>query len=80
MSDILIKKLKGIKDEIEKLQSEYNDIVNLMGYDLHLCATCKGTKYYERFTGRNCNGSHFETKKCNMCVDGYGLKKIQKEE
>jgi len=76
MSDVLVTKLKTIKEEIESLQNKYNSIINEVGYDLCLCNYCQGTGWYNKFVGNDCDGSHYETVQCPNC---HGEKYILKE-
>ena len=80
MSDnLLITKLKTIKDKIDDLQNQYNLITELIGYDLKVCPRCKGKKYYNKFTGNDCNGANYDLVECDHCVDGYVLEEIKKD-
>ena len=78
MSDVLLKKLKSIKEEIEVLNKKYNNIVSELGYDLEICDFCKGDGWYSRYAGSDCNGSHYDTVKCIRCKgEKYILKEVK---
>lgn len=80
MSDVLLKRLKYLKEEINKLNTKYNNIVKEVGYDIETCDICNGTGIYNKFIGNDCNGKNYKLDKCTKCNgDLYVLKAVEEE-
>ena len=80
LSDVLVKKLKYLKEEIDKLNNKYNNIVKEVGYDIETCHVCEGRGIYNKFIGNDCNGKNYRLEECYYCNgDLYVLKAVEEE-